>query len=190
MAKKTVKFLVFAVMSIIVGLGINYYVTSELIMIYFMGSERLYPIVVIFALIIQILAVFVIFCIIDNRKCPKSLLKLLTVCYIAFMVVLLFGRPVVGHLYNINILELFNWETLILNIFNFLFFMPIGFFFKNKNWKLILITAFALVFAIEIIQFITERGVLDIVDIVLNTAGIIVGYIVSMHIIKSKKENY
>jgi len=71
------------------------------------------------------------------------------------MVVLLFGRPVVGHLYNINILELFNWETL---IFNFLFFMPIGFFFKNKNWKLILITAFALVFVIETIQFITERG--------------------------------
>ena len=54
MAKKAVKFLVFAVMSIIVGLGINYYVTSELIMICFMGSERLYPIVVIFALIIQI----------------------------------------------------------------------------------------------------------------------------------------
>ena len=62
--------------------------------------------------------------------------------------------------------------------------MPIGFFFKNKNWKLILITAFALVFAIEIIQFITERGVLDIVDIVLNTAGIMVGYILNTHIIR------
>ena len=54
MAKKSVKFLASVIISIIVGFGMNYYVTSELIMIYFMGSERLYSIVVIFALIIQI----------------------------------------------------------------------------------------------------------------------------------------
>lgn len=182
MAKKYIKFLLFALMSIVIGFGINYYVTSELIIIYFVGGERLYSITAVLALTIQILAVFMIFRVIDSGKCPKILLKILIICYIAFMVVLLFGRPVLDHLYNINILELFRLGALVLNIFNFLFFMPIGFFFKNRRLKFVAIIAFFIVLAIEMAQFITGRGILDIVDIVIDTGGIIVGYIVSTRI--------
>lgn len=76
-----------------------------------------------------------------------------------------------------------NTSIVFQNIFaNLLMFVPMGMIlpvlFKNKFNKLwkILIFIICLVFIIEIMQFLTFCGSADIDDLILNTAGCIIGY--------------
>lgn len=62
---------------------------------------------------------------------------------------------------------------------NLIMFMPYGFlvpcFSKIKGWKLIVSGCLLSVF-IEILQYITAFGQMDIDDVILNTLGTVVGY--------------
>ena len=77
-----------------------------------------------------------------------------------------------------------NTGIVIINLVtNLLLFAPMGFFIpmlfqdKIKNTKQFLIIIIILTFLIEIIQFITYRGSTDIDDIILNTIGASIVYI-------------
>jgi glycopeptide antibiotics resistance protein len=62
-----------------------------------------------------------------------------------------------------------------LNIFgNLLLFAPLPFYIRGKYSLLII---FSLVLVMEAMQFVTKRGVFDVVDIFLNVVGISLGYI-------------
>lgn len=103
--------------------------------------------------------------------------KIALVSYILFTLVFLFYRNKVEE--NINLkFYLFKWLKIIfknkivfINIIgNLLLFMPYVFFLKNKYYLLIIVL---LVFGLEIMQYISRRGVMDIVDITLNLLGVI-----------------
>ncbi|MDP4178969.1 MAG: VanZ family protein [Bacillota bacterium] len=89
--------------------------------------------------------------------------------------------PFVDILNNIKLYGLFNG----LNQFglNVIMFIPMGILlpiiFKKKNWnfKFALFISFAITFAIEIMQFFTGRAA-DIDDVIANTIGGAVGYLV------------
>ena len=77
-----------------------------------------------------------------------------------------------------------NLDTVIKNIFgNVMLFMPLGFFFctlfkkKVKFWFSCLIYTFIISFVVEIIQFVTFRGVSDVDDIILNCLGALFSYL-------------
>ena len=77
-----------------------------------------------------------------------------------------------------------NTGIVIINLVtNLLLFAPMGFFIpmlfqdKIKNTKQFLIIIIILTFLVEIIQFITYRGSTDIDDIILNTIGVSIVYI-------------
>lgn len=60
-------------------------------------------------------------------------------------------------------------------------FVPLGFllpaaFKKLRTLKLALITAFILIFVAESMQLVTQRGVFDVDDIILNLIGTIIGF--------------
>jgi len=97
--------------------------------------------------------------------------------YIVFTLVFLFFRMKVEN--NINKdFYLFNWLKIIfknrivlINILgNILLFMPYCILIKSKYYFLMIICC---IVCLELIQFLTRRGVLDIVDIVLNIFGCI-----------------
>lgn len=102
------------------------------------------------------------------------------VAYLIFILVFLFYR----HKLEVNIsfdFYLFTWLKLLfknkivfINILgNLLLFAPLVFLIR-KSELLIIIT---LIIGLELLQFITKRGVLDIVDITLNSFGCIIALV-------------
>ncbi|MFA7435023.1 MAG: VanZ family protein [Bacilli bacterium] len=97
------------------------------------------------------------------------------ISYIIFSLVFLFYRRKVSDNINSNF-YLFEWLSLVfknrivlINLLgNLLLFMPYVFLIRSKYYLLIIICC---ILGLEIIQYITKRGVLDIVDIVLNIFG-------------------
>lgn len=78
-----------------------------------------------------------------------------------------------------------NTKILITNILgNIFIFVPYGFFLpmifgdKFKSLKKFILVMIAIVFAVEVIQFITGLGSFDVDDIILNTLGAVVGFLI------------
>ena len=110
--------------------------------------------------------------------------------YACVMVVLLFGRPYLGASVNLNLLKLIdmNLYSFFQNMFNFLFFIPIGFVFKrNNSKKRVLIISLIFVVLLETLQLVFMRGVFDIVDILCNVSGIFAGFIVLPYVPETVK---
>lgn len=127
----------------------------------------------------------------ETLQLPYSLFKNLLVLYTIALLILLFFRPNEQSYDSMNLipfstisLYLFgkvNWLISFYNLAaNIGLFIPYGIFLMVKNeasiLKLILLplTTIAL---IEILQFLTHRGSMDIDDLILNLLGIFVGYI-------------
>lgn len=76
-----------------------------------------------------------------------------------------------------------NTEIVVMNIgVNLILFLPMGMALPvlfdnkiNKLWKVIIIVA-VIVIICEVIQFLTLRGSADVDDVILNTAGAVLGY--------------
>lgn len=80
----------------------------------------------------------------------------------------------------------YGWKTTLMNLGgNMLIFVPFGFLIpmssKNKVTRnFFVVTLLAMMFsgAIEVVQILTKVGAFDIDDIILNTAGAIIGYVI------------
>lgn len=74
-------------------------------------------------------------------------------------------------------------KTIFINILgNFLLFMPLGYILvKITKMRILLniLLGMGIIIILEIIQFITKRGVLDIADILLNSLGLFISIIIS-----------
>ena len=60
-------------------------------------------------------------------------------------------------------------------------FVPLGFFLpavfpKARSFRRSMLLSLLLLFAVELIQFFTLLGSLDIADVILNMVGVLVGY--------------
>lgn len=135
-----------------------------------------------------------------NKKLLRVMGKVLFICYIIFLIYFLlfsdwYGRDVSGtQEYRCN-LELFReirrfWNyreqlgmfVFMTNLFgNVLIFVPFGFFLpmasRYRSLLGTLFYSFGLSFGVEIFQLITKVGSLDVDDMLLNTIGGIVGYL-------------
>ena len=136
----------------------------------------------------------------QERNWLRRLGKLLFVLYIAFLFWFLlfsdwYGRSGEMREYHYN-LELFReirrfWtyrEQLGLLTFtnligNVLIFVPFGFFmpmasrYWNRSFFLTVFYSFGISFFVEVFQLLTKVGSFDVVDLLLNTAGGLCGYI-------------
>lgn len=172
------------VASVILGFGVNYVVTSEIIVRVFGGSQQAYIIVSILALIIQIFVIFIIMRLIVTKRINKPTMIAISVAYVSMLFVLLFGRAVMEPTFNFNLSYLFDFSGMngMQNLLNFVFFLPLGWFVYMLNQRyqmslpLVIVCVVASVIGIELIQYFSLRGIFDIVDIVLNVAGVLSGY--------------
>ena len=78
----------------------------------------------------------------------------------------------------------YNFQVIFINLIaNIITFIPLGFFislFFRKSYNLIntVLSCVIIIICIEISQFILNVGVLDIDDIILNTVGCILGFVI------------
>lgn len=114
-----------------------------------------------------------------HNNIPVALIKLIWIIYLILMVVLLFARSVIGYMINFNIFEIIPASSYAFfqNLLNLFLFIPIGFCIKRrKSLFPVIICVVAFVTLIETIQLLTMRGIFDIVDSILNSVGISIGY--------------
>lgn len=139
----------------------------------------------------------------------KSMIKLnqynilsLLIIYIVLLFLTLFYREKYNDFQYMEKFYLCEWlrnifknKTIFVNILgNTILFIPLGFilvsFFKRKSLSILL--GIAIIVMLEWLQFITKRGVLDIVDIFLNSFGLILGVLITkkgdINLCQKKKE--
>ena len=134
-----------------------------------------------------------------NRKRVRILGKVLFILYIAFLLYFLifsdwYGRTGGMNEYHYNLVLLqeikrfwiyrqqLSWVAYA-NLFgNVLIFMPFGFFMpmasRYRSFFLTVIYSFGLSFLVETFQLITKVGSFDVDDLLLNTIGGVIGFII------------
>ncbi len=139
-----------------------------------------------------------------TNKAKKRTKLLLEVCFIIYIILLFyflffsdkFGRTTSRQEYTYNIIpfqeirrfikyrEIIGFESFMVNIAgNILAFCPFGFFLpilndKKRGMLYVTLVSFEFSLLIELVQLITRVGSYDIDDIILNTIGGILGYII------------
>ena len=80
--------------------------------------------------------------------------------------------------------DILGWRAVFLNIFgNVLAFMPFGFFLpviweRTRHWCVTVILSFSMSLFVETMQLVEKVGSFDVDDLLLNTIGGFVGYII------------
>ena len=170
------------VLTCIISFLVFYYVTSNFLDSHFQGLYVIEPLLYLLILFGQTLIFYGSSYLLLNpsHRIPTFVLRLLWVIYFLVMILLLFFRVYHDNNINLNLLELFNFETTNLSqtILNLILFIPIGYWLKHLKISSVLLLSLLLITSIELLQFVSHRGIFDIVDILIDTFGIMIGYII------------
>ncbi|ABP66456.2 VanZ family protein [Caldicellulosiruptor saccharolyticus DSM 8903] len=116
-----------------------------------------------------------------NGKLYYFMLDILFTSYIVLVISLSFFRISRSeHYINFNLNEIINY-SLSQIIENFILYLPAGFYlsFRIKNKPKITIFIFLVwIIVVELLQFLTKRGVFDILDIIINLLGYLTGILI------------
>lgn len=170
------------ILTCIISFLVFYYVTSNFLNSHFQGLYVIEPLLYLLILFGQTLIFYGSSYLLLNpsHRIPTFVLRLLWVIYFLVMILLLFFRVYHDNNINLNILELFNFATTNLSqtILNLILFIPIGYWLKHLKISSVLLLSLLLITSIELLQFVSHRGIFDVVDILINTIGIMIGYII------------
>ena len=170
------------ILTCIISFLVFYYVTSNFLDSHFQGLYVIEPLLYLLILFGQTLILYGSSYLLLNpsHRIPTFVLRLLWVIYFLVMILLLFFRVYHDNNINLNLLELFNFEIANLSqiILNLIVFIPIGYWLKHFKATSALLISLFLITSIEILQFISHRGIFDVVDILINTIGIMFGHII------------
>ena len=170
------------ILTCIISFLVFYYVTSNFSDSHFQGLYVIEPLLYLLILFGQTLIFYGSSYLLlkPYHRIPAFILRLLWVIYFLVMIILLFFRVYHDNNINLNLLELFNFETINLSqtILNLILFIPIGYWLKHLKISSVLIISLLLITSIELLQFVSHRGIFDVVDILINTIGIMIGYII------------
>lgn len=75
------------------------------------------------------------------------------------------------------------------NIMNMVVFVPIGFLlgtgFQTMSWRKIVLTGMSISIGIEILQFLFQKGFTELDDVIHNTIGCMIGYVLWLAVVKA-----
>jgi glycopeptide antibiotics resistance protein len=155
-------------------------------------TSYLHPIVIVvlFFCIFVIALFFVLLVRKETIKLPFQLFSLLLILYTIGLWILLFLRPNNQDYNTMNLIPFstisfylsgeVNWLISLYNIAaNIGLFILYGIFLKIKNYSqlTLLVLPVLVISFIEVLQFRTHRGLLDIDDLILNLIGVFLGYL-------------
>lgn len=142
-------------------------------------------------IIIPVLSLFAFLFIIDSIISitrQKKVLYIYTGIYFILLYMVLFDRDTIDERlfsdggYILKWIKLvFTNQIVFLNIFgNIALFVPMGILFKQLSLKPIILfmISLGLIITIELLQYITQKGIFDVLDIVLNLLGVAIGYLI------------
>lgn len=159
-----------------------YYVTSKFLAIHFQGVYAVMALIFLLTFIGQTLIFYGgSYLLLDpSHRIPAFVLRLLWIIYFLVMFLLLFFRVYQDNNINLNLLKPFNFETTNLSqvTLNLILFIPIGYWLNWFKISSALLISLLLITSIEILQLLIHRGIFDVVDILINTIGIMIGYII------------
>lgn len=171
------------------SLGISYYlfsyVTIEFLYYFYQGSPKLEEMIFLSVFVGQTLMMYSFMMCIWDRKLSINpwQSKGLWFLYFGVMVLLLFGRSTIGKNVNWNLGELcqFNREHIFHHLLNFILFIPAGYWLRKKSVGTAIGITIGIVLGIESLQLLLQRGIFDVVDILLDTLGMLSGYALSKY---------
>ena len=129
----------------------------------------------------------------------KQIFHVIIFLYSFGLFILLFFRPENQSYGTVNLIPfetiyfyLSKQSNFLISIYNIganiVLFLPFGLYYRylkmNSTMRQLLVIAICSISTIEAVQFITRRGSLDIDDLILNTLGVFIGYILSPFIRK------
>lgn len=129
----------------------------------------------------------------------KQIFHVIIFLYSFGLFILLFFRPENQSYGTVNLIPfetiyfyLSKQSNFLISIYNIganiILFLPFGLYYRylkrNSTIRQLLVIAICSISTIEAVQFITRRGSLDIDDLILNTSGLFIGYILSPFIRK------
>ena len=124
----------------------------------------------------------------------KHYIYLYMIIYVIWLYLILFNRQSFSQNIYTNGAYIKNWFGLVfknkivfINLIGNLFLLiPFGIFLKHFNIKIIyaMIITILTFFLIESLQYITKKGIFDLIDVVLNIIGALIGYM----LIQNKKQ--
>ncbi len=161
---------------ILVGFLLNYYVTSEIAAIYYPDSDGAF-----YALWFgcTVGAMTLLYLILFNGI-EAHVFLILEITYFFLLVMILFGRDSLEHVFIFNPLrsmrDLTQPEMIFQSAANVLLFIPMGYFMRNREFGSMLKRGLLLSLSIELIQGIFAIGFFDTFDVILYMAGITAGY--------------
>ena len=134
-----------------------------------------------------------------QKRCGKIIARVAFVVYLMVLTYFLFFSERYGRagaqIYRYNLVpfreirryiqyrHLFGWEYFVVNIYgNILAFVPFGFFLpivskSNRSFWTVTLYGFEFTLGIELVQLSFQVGTFDVDDIIMNTLGAILGYI-------------
>lgn len=120
----------------------------------------------------------------------KSFIYFFYFSYFISLIYFLFFKTIGISEYNFNILNIFYdllyGDALVL-LMNIVFFIPLGFIFElNKKNSIIFLAS---IFIVELLQVTFHLGIFDIVDIILNYIGFVIGTVLIIHLKKYLLDN-
>lgn len=170
------------ILTCIISFLVFYYVTSNFLDSHFQGLYVIEPLLYLLILFGQTLIFYGSSYLLLNpsHRISTFVLRLLWVIYFLVMILLLFFRVYHDNNINLNLLELFNFETTNLSqtILNLILLIPIGYWLKHLKISSVLLLSLLLITSIELLQFVSHRGIFDVVDILIDILGIMIGYII------------
>lgn len=176
--KKHAKPLISLLLGAVLGYLIYYYFFMDVVVLYF-SSGFFYLAISVMVLFMSIVGCSAILSILLQGHIRRWMLVLLSVTYIAAMLILLFARQSVGRIAVWNPLtglsEMNDFEMLMESALNLVLFIPAGFFLKNMKIHSALILTLAVAIGIETVQYVTMRGIFDTLDIILYVLGMVIG---------------
>ncbi|WP_314837564.1 VanZ family protein [Solobacterium moorei] len=159
-----------------------YCVTSKFLAIHFQGVYAVMAPIFLLTFIGQTLIFYGgSYLLLDpSHRIPAFVFRLLWIIYFLVMFLLLFFRVYQDNNINLNLLKPFNFETTNLSqvTLNLILFIPIGYWLNWFKISSALLISLLLITSIELLQFVSHRGIFDVVDILINTIGIMIGYII------------
>lgn len=119
-------------------------------------------------------------------KQVKTNFVLATIAYSLFLIIILMCRKqteekIISNPYYIKIWWkiIFTNKIVFLNLIgNIILYFPLGLLLKKKGFNIIvsILIMFITIVTMEVLQYITKRGIFDYIDIILNLLGSLIGY--------------
>lgn len=176
------KYLIILVFIYLILISLGFYLLSKIPLFdtfpWFIKLIYLFSLIITFQYIIYI---------ITKNKYVKVNYYLGLLFYVMFMIITLYFRDTLEVETKANSFYLDKWLKIIFSnrivflnlIGNILIFIPFGIFLKQFDLPLSikLILIFIIIIMLELIQYVTKKGVFDYLDIALNILGTFIGYI-------------